>query len=154
MQRNINEVEKVLSKYIDKLVYDYEIKLIYIFGSYAKEENNENSDLDIAMYFENKIDGFVKLAILDELVGIFNREDIDLVILNNADEVLKFQVIKYGKVIYMEDLITKVMFESRVMSEYMDMDYFRKVREEYSHKRFLEIMKDVHNSTLYKEDLE
>ena len=101
MQRNINEVEKVLNKHIDKLVCDYGIKLIYIFGSYAKGENRAGSDLDIAIYFDNEVDGFVKLDILDELVGIFNREDIDLVILNNVDEVLKFQVIKYGKLVYM-----------------------------------------------------
>ncbi len=142
MQRNINEVEKVLNKHIDKLICDYGIKLIYIFGSYAKGENIAGSDLDIAIYFDNDVDGFVKLDILDELVGIFNREDIDLVILNNVDEVLKFQVIKYGKVVYMEDLVTKVTFESRVMSEYMDMEYFREVRNKYSHKRFLEVMND------------
>lgn len=142
MQKNINEVEKLLNEHIDKLVQDYGIKLIYIFGSYAKRENREDSDVDIAMYLEGEVDGFVKLAILDELVGIFNREDIDLVVLNNVDEVLKFQVIKYGKVIYMEDLVTKVIFEARVMSEYMDMEHFRKVRKEYSHKRFLEVMKD------------
>ena len=142
MQRNINEVEKVLNKHIDKLVCDYGIKLIYIFGSYAKGENRAGSDLDIAIYFDNEVDGFVKLDILDELVGIFNREDIDLVILNNVDEVLKFQVIKYGKVVYMEDLVTKVTFESRVMREYMDMEYFREVRNKYSHKRFLEVMND------------
>lgn len=140
MQRNINEVEKVLNKHIDKLVRVYGIKLIYIFGSYAKGENRADSDLDIAVYFDSEVDGFVKLDILDELVGIFNREDIDLVILNNVDEVLKFQVIKYGKVVYMEDLVTKVTFESRVMSEYMDREYFREVRNKYSHKRFLEVM--------------
>lgn len=142
MQRSINEVEKVLNKHIDKLVRDYGIKLIYIFGSYAKRENRADSDLDIAMYFDREVDGFVKLDILDELVGIFNREDLDLVILNNVDEVLKFQVIKYGKVVYMEDLVTKVTFESRVMSEYMDMEYFREVRNKYSHKRFLEVIND------------
>lgn len=142
MQKNIDEVEKVLDKRIDMLVHDYGIKLIYIFGSYAKGENREDSDLDIAMFFEGEVNGFIKLDILDRLVGIFNREDIDLVILNNVDEVLKFQVIKYGKIIYMEDLLTKVTFEARVMSEYMDMEHFRKVRNEYSHKRFLEVMKD------------
>ncbi|MGI6588599.1 MAG: type VII toxin-antitoxin system MntA family adenylyltransferase antitoxin [Peptococcia bacterium] len=142
MQKNITEVEKVLNKYIDKLVNDYGIKLIYVFGSYAKGENRGNSDLDIAMYLKGEVDGLIKLAILDELVGIFNRVDIDLVILNNVDEVLKFQVIKYGKVIYMENLLTKVMFESRVMSEYMDMEHFRKVRNKYTHKRFLEVMKN------------
>lgn len=88
------------------MVDDYGIKLIYIFGSYAKGENREYSDLDIAMYFDSEVEGFVKLDILDELAGIFNGEDIDLV--------------------------TKVTFEARVMSEYMDMENFRKVRNEYN----------------------
>ncbi|MPM85197.1 hypothetical protein SDC9_132275 [bioreactor metagenome] len=142
MQKNINEIEKAMSEHMHNLISHYGIKLIYIFGSYAKGENREDSDLDIAMYFHNEIDGFRKLDILDKLVEIFDREDIDLVILNNADEVLKFQVIKYGNLMYMENLATKVIFEARVMSEYMDMEHFRKVRNEFSHKRFLEVMKD------------
>ncbi|SHI76214.1 type VII toxin-antitoxin system MntA family adenylyltransferase antitoxin [Lutispora thermophila] len=143
MEKNINEIQEIMAPYVEELINKYKIKLIYIFGSYAKGNNNESSDLDIAVYLENEAYGFVRLSILDELVGIFNREDIDLVILNNADEVVKFQVIKYGKILYMKDLLTKVMFETRVMSEYMDMEHFRNIRNEYSHKRFLEVMKNI-----------
>jgi hypothetical protein len=45
--------------------------------------------------------------------------------------VLKHQVIKYGKLIYMEDEMVKVMFESRVQKEYMDMEYFRNTQMHY-----------------------
>lgn len=141
MQRDTGEIEEALGKHIDELVSEYGVKLVYVFGSYAKNKNRQDSDLDIAMYFGRKEDGFLKLAVLDDLVGIFRREDIDLVILDDADEVLKFQVIKYGQVVYMQDLITKVMFEARVLSEYMDMEYFRRVRNEYGHRRFVESMK-------------
>ena len=73
------------------------------------------------------------LDIIDDLVGIFNREDIDLIILNNADVELQVQVIKYGKVIYMKDLFTKVVYESNIMSRYMDMEHFRNVQNEVIH---------------------
>ncbi len=70
------------------------------------------------------------------MVEILRREDIDLVILNRVDIVLQFQVIKYGKVVYMKDLLTKVLYESRVMDFYMDMEHFRRLRNEIMHKTF------------------
>lgn len=141
MQKNIIEIEKILNSHLDKLVGDYGIILIYIFGSYAKRTNIDSSDLDIAVFLEGESDGFILLDILYDLVGILNRDDIDLVILNNVDEVLKFQVIKYGKVIYKKDQYSKVIFESRVMSEYMDKEHFRNTQTKYSHEKFLRKIK-------------
>lgn len=141
MQKNIEEVKKNLNNHKDRLVNKYNIELIYIFGSYATNKNNENSDLDIAVYLGGKPDAFIRLEILDELVGIFRREDIDLVILNKVNIVLQFQVIKYGEVVYMKDLLTKVLYESRTMNFYMDMEYFRNVRNTIKHEKFLEFIK-------------
>ena len=141
MRKNINDIKNILNKHMDKLVADYNIELIYIFGSYGKGTNKDNSDLDIAIHIKGESNGFIKLDILDELVGILNREDIDLVILNSVDTELQFQVIKYGKLIYMKDLITKVIFESNVMNRYMDMEYFRNVQNKIIHERFLETFK-------------
>lgn len=78
-----------------------------------------------------------------DLVGILNRDDIDLVILNNVNEILKFQVIKYGNIIYMEGLYTKVIFESGVMKEYMDKEHFRNIQDKYSHDSFLQRIKKI-----------
>lgn len=133
MQKDILEIEQILNKHIYRLIEDYNIKLLYIFGSYAKGRNIANSDLDIAVYLEGESDGFTSLDILDDLVDIFNREDIDLVILNNVDIEIQFQVIKYGKVLYMEDLFTKVVFESNIMSRYMDMEHFRNIQNKIIH---------------------
>lgn len=130
MSKDILEIEKNINKHLDKLIKKYNIKFFYIFGSYAKGTNIENSDLDIAVYLKGNPNGFIRLEILDDLVGIFNREDIDLVILNNVDVELQFQVIKYGKIIYMESLFEKVVFESKIMSRYMDMEHFRNIQNQ------------------------
>ncbi len=140
MFKNMQEVKECLDRKIDVLLESFGIKLIYIFGSFAKGTNRENSDLDIAILLEDNYSPLIKLQILDELVGIFHIENIDLVILNNVNEVLKFQVIKYGKVLYMKDLTTKVLFEAHTMSEYMDMEHFRNIQNEYSRKKFLDVM--------------
>lgn len=140
MQKDILEVKNILKKHMETLIKNYNIKLIYIFGSYAKGSNNDNSDLDIAVSIEGEPDYLTKLDIIYDLVGILNREDIDLVILNDVDEILKFQIIKYGEIIYMQDLYTKVVFEASVMKEYMDKEYFRDTQYKYSHDNFLEKM--------------
>lgn len=138
--RNIEDIQYIFQDHIDDFVKEFDISLIYIFGSFARETNIGNSDIDIAVLLNGEIDGYTKLNIFGRLVDIFRREDIDLVILNRVNEVLKFQVIKYGKPIYMKSLYTKAIFESRTMSEYMDKEYFRRTQDEYSHKKFLEIM--------------
>ena len=140
MINSIQDIEDILKDHMDNFVKEFDISLIYIFGSFAKNKNRKNSDIDIAILLNGDIDAYTKLNIYGALVDIFKREDIDLVILNNVNEVLKFQVIKYGKIIYMESLYAKVMFESRTMSIYMDMEHFRNTQAEYSHKRFMEIM--------------
>ena len=142
MINSIQDITDIFQKHIDKFIKEFDISLIYIFGSFAKGTNRPNSDIDIAVLLDREIDVYTKLDILGELVDIFKREDIDLVILNNVNEVLKFQIIKYGKIIYMESLYTKVMFESRTMSEYMDKEHFRNTQAKYSHQRFLEIMNE------------
>lgn len=142
MINNIEDIKDIFEAHKDGFIDEFNISLIYIFGSFAKETNRKNSDIDIAVLLDGEIDVYTKLNILGALVDIFKREDIDLVILNNVNEVLKFQVIKYGKVIYMESLYTKVMFESKTMSEYMDKEYFRDTQAKYSYKKFLEIINE------------
>lgn len=140
MINKVDDIKKILTPHIEELVEEFNINIIYVFGSYAKGTNTEKSDIDIAVLIDGEVDRYTQLNVLGALIDIFKREDIDLVILNNANEVLKFQVIKYSKIIYMDSLYTKVMFESTTMSRYMDMEYFRKTQEKYTHKRFLEVV--------------
>lgn len=138
MINNIDDIKEILEKNIDYLVEEFTIDLIYIFGSYAKGTNTSNSDIDIAVLIHDEADVYLKLEILGKLVDTFKREDIDLTILNNSNEILRFQVIKHGKIVYMDSLYSKVMFESRAMSRYMDMEHFRRTQNKYSHMRFLD----------------
>jgi uncharacterized protein len=116
---------------MSKLSKRYDIKLVYIFGSYAKGTNSDKSDIDIAFLLGDVYNPLDKLSLLGELCDILKSDDIDLVILNSANSVLKHQVIKYGKLIYKETEELKVYFEVRVLKEYMDMDYFRKTQMYY-----------------------
>lgn len=128
VQSNLKEVEEVFKRNLQYLKEKYDIKLIYIFGSYAKGTNKKNSDLDIAVLLGGDYAPFKKLELIGDLVEIFKRDDVDLVILNEANSVLRHQVIKYGKVIFEESEDVRVDFEVKTLREYMDMEYFRKVQ--------------------------
>jgi len=131
IQKDLNEVISILKNNLNALLEKYNIKLIYIFGSYAKGKNDKNSDLDIAVLLEKGYNPLDKLSLIGDFIDIFKRNDIDLVILNDANPVLEHQVIKYGKLVYMKDEDTKVFYEVRVLKEYMDMEYFRNTQMEY-----------------------
>ncbi|AAM23974.1 putative nucleotidyltransferase [Caldanaerobacter subterraneus subsp. tengcongensis MB4] len=128
VQSNLKEVEEIFRSNLSYLQEKYDIKLVYVFGSYAKGTNRKNSDLDIAVLLGGDYTLFEKLELIGDLVEIFKRDDVDLVILNEANSVLRHQVIKYGKIIFEESEDVRVDFEVKTLREYMDMEYFRKVQ--------------------------
>jgi len=69
--KTFQEIEKILGKHKDELFSEYPIKSLAIFGSYARKEQKEESDLDILVEFNDKIGiRFIDLAEeLEKLVG-------------------------------------------------------------------------------------
>lgn len=63
-----NELMQIIQKYVDKILENYNVEAIILFGSYAKGTQHKDSDIDIAVItddIENDIfDEEVKLMIL------------------------------------------------------------------------------------------
>lgn len=75
------------------------IKLIIIFGSFAKGDDNKDSDLDIAFLTAQQITNVKRWQVAQSLASQINR-DVDLVDLSNANDVFKFQIVSQGQIIY------------------------------------------------------
>lgn len=71
------------------------LKLIYLFGSYANGEQHPESDLDIAILPTQTLDNLTRWEIAQELASEFDI-DVDLIDLNCASTVLCQQVITQG----------------------------------------------------------
>lgn len=69
--KTLQEIKKTLSNHKQRLLNDYPIKSMAIFGSYSRKEQNDSSDLDILVEFSGKIGiRFVDLADdLEKIVG-------------------------------------------------------------------------------------
>lgn len=82
--RSIHEIKTILSNHRNYLFQAYPIKSIAIFGSYSREENRADSDLDILIEFNDKIGiRFIDLADeIEEIVGL----KVDLVSRNGIKE--------------------------------------------------------------------
>jgi uncharacterized protein len=69
--RTLHEIEKTLSNHKPRLLRDYPIKSLAIFGSYSRKEQKADSDLDILVEFSDRIGiRFIDLAEdLEKIVG-------------------------------------------------------------------------------------
>ena len=61
------EILKTLSKELPKLKDQFNVKKIGLFGSYARNEQQEKSDIDLLIDFEPAIDYFKLIELEDHL---------------------------------------------------------------------------------------
>ena len=82
--KSIQEIRNTLSHHKQALFRNYSIRSLAIFGSYARKEQTEESDLDILVEFSGKIGiRFIDLAEdLEKIVGT----KVDLVSKNGIKE--------------------------------------------------------------------
>jgi len=67
--RNLNQIKTSIGNHKERLFQDYPLKSIAIFGSYSRDQQTPDSDLDIMVEFSAPIGvRFIDLA--DELEGI------------------------------------------------------------------------------------
>lgn len=115
------------------ILIEYEnITFAYIFGSYAQGKIRVDSDIDIAIYLEKKIDIETYLEIKMYLSETCKRE-IDLIILNDATPLLKYEVYKKGILLFTRDRAietsykVKILFEYNDIKRYLDLSYDRTI---------------------------
>ncbi|MDO8453146.1 MAG: nucleotidyltransferase domain-containing protein [Sulfurimonas sp.] len=90
-----NEIIDFLQKNKQTFLEKYQISKIALFGSFARDENNENSDIDIAI--ETKLSNyFLLFDFKEELEHYFNTK-VDVVRLRDKMNLaLKNRIIKDG----------------------------------------------------------
>lgn len=99
------------------------IALIYVFGSQVSGLSHEESDIDIAILCNKKLDPVTRWNIQSELEHELNI-DVDLIDLLEASTVIQHQVIFNGICIF-NPLNKKAAFEIQVMSMYQHLNFER-----------------------------
>lgn len=73
----MSELEKI-SKKIEPVAKKYNLTYVWIFGSYAKEKQNKDSDIDIIVKTEDVAEGFKIVEVKFALEEALNKE-VDIV---------------------------------------------------------------------------
>jgi len=92
------------------------LRLVYLFGSRAKNEHLVDSDWDVAIACDKKLSPVTRWEIAQNLAIILDA-DVDLVDLLDASTVLKMQIVEQGDVLFSESNSAEY-FEMQTYSMY------------------------------------
>ena len=120
-----------MNKKLSKTISDYfknkdEVIAVYLFGSYASENNRPFSDIDIGILLnlvDQKFANQQKIRYMTELSRIL-RKDIHPVILNSASEVLMKQIYSKGKCILINDSKELSKYKMTMYARIADFAYY------------------------------
>jgi len=121
MQRK--EMIEKLAGYFSK---QEEIKVAYLFGSMAKGKAGRLSDVDIAIFIDERLEknkrNNLQLKILPDLIALLNIDKIDVVVMNELPILMRYNIIKNG--IILKDDEERAKIEAKILSEYLDRKYY------------------------------
>ena len=114
------------------------VALLYLFGSRAGETAAAGSDWDFAALFDADpgAELLPRCAALQLELERCLENRVDVTALNDADPVLRFEVIAGGRPVYAHSERERVLFEARVLREYHDSAHRRRVYAEATRRYF------------------
>ena len=117
-----------------------EVAAVYLFGSFARGNPRRGSDVDIAVFTRESSRRHPRpraeyVAAASKVLG---TDKVDVVLLNQAPIVLRHEIFRDGKPLYVRDQVSLSRFRVSSSREYLDTiplrrtfekAYFRKIRE-------------------------
>jgi|SRR3989344_4360472 len=115
----------------------YDLRLVILYGSYAKNKATEKSDVDIAVLGKKKITFNEEIALNNDFAGIcadLGIKEVDVKSLHNASLLFLFQVMKDGVLLFGStyDFNSFKVYASRAYHDSYDL---RKLRDIIIKKR-------------------
>jgi uncharacterized protein len=127
-------IEEQLEALVAYLSEQPDVVLVYLFGSHARGQARERSDLDIALLLDEQERDALELlerrldvcARAQEIVGV----PVDVVLLNRASLLLQGEVLREGKLLYEVDRAARVEYEVRARTLWFDFQPRLRVHQE------------------------
>lgn len=111
---------------IDVLIKELDPYFIYLFGSYAKGEARDDSDIDLAVYTEMEKTSY-ELFLLANKLALFLKKDVEIINLKQISTVFAAQIVGTGEVLYSKDDYMREEFAMLTFKKYAKLNEERKV---------------------------
>lgn len=126
---DIKNINTKLCACITTLKKDRDIVCFFAFGSLVHGRLKPLSDLDLAIllsYRLNRSERFKKhIDMIGTLSEIFQTEEIDIILMNDAPLRFSYNILKKGKLLFCKDEKQLINFRHRVIMQYLDFKFFR-----------------------------
>lgn len=125
MQTGLSELLKTIT---DEVVAEFpSILVIYLFGSHAAGKPGSKSDVDIAVFTDGS-----EGTMMDLELGLFLQQrlgcPVDVVIMQKASPVLKYEVLRSKIRIFDRDPEKRAILEVKALREFWDAQYYQAKR--------------------------
>lgn len=114
------------------LAADDRVLAVYGFGSRARNEQGPHSDVDLAVLVGQKLSLKEELQLRAQVVEELQSDNVDLVILNLAPPLLRYEVVAAGCRLFASDEEQADEFEHRAAMECFDTAHLRQVQQRYA----------------------
>lgn len=119
----IKEKLELIKKY---LIDNFKCEAIVLFGSYSRNTQNTESDIDIAIKLKEKISSKQLFYAKNELEDIVSK-DIDLIDLDNIQDGIRYEILINGITLYVEDELKFELYKLDMYREYLELNEARQI---------------------------
>ena len=119
----IKEKLELIKKY---LTDNFKCEAIVLFGSYSRNTQNTESDIDIAIKLKEKIGAKQLFYAKNELEDIVSK-DIDLIDLDNIQDGIRYEILINGIPLYVEDELKFELYKLDMYREYLELNEARQI---------------------------
>ena len=118
-EEKLEEIKRII---LEKL----EVSAIILFGSYARNKERPDSDIDIAIKPKVVLDKFELINLQNELEESVNI-DIHLINLNTIEEDFRYDILITGKELYVENQVEFIEYKLKAFNDYLELSEDRKI---------------------------
>lgn len=116
---NADQIIKIISSQLSDVV------AIYLFGSAASGEMNDESDIDLAVLPRKQLSPDLAFALKTDLAVALKR-DVDLIDMLRADSVTLAQIILKGALLFQDGSKDCAIFETSSLGQYLQLNEERR----------------------------